>query len=97
MSAAPPSIMGKPPSCHLSVGIEELRIGDLARPAEDPLVCPRASQVTKIAEIIDSEWLVHIRGTPASGKLYWPPPLLVLSKHWHPMYTFGWVAENEPQ
>jgi hypothetical protein len=51
------------------LGIEELRIADLARPAEDPFLCPRASQVTKIAEIIDSEWLVHIRGTPASGKI----------------------------
>jgi hypothetical protein len=44
------------------------RIADLARPEEEPLLCPRASQVTKIAKIINSEWLVHIRGTPASGK-----------------------------
>jgi hypothetical protein len=60
--------VGKSPSCHLSVGIEELRIAHLARLAENPLLCRRASLVTKIAKIIDSEWLVHIRGTPASGK-----------------------------
>ena len=50
------------------IGIEELGIGDLVRTAENPLLCPRTSQVTKLAEIIDLEWLVHVHGTTTSGE-----------------------------
>ncbi|TGZ85567.1 hypothetical protein EX30DRAFT_361387 [Ascodesmis nigricans] len=34
----------------------------------DSQLCTRDSTVSKLADIIDEHWVVHIRGTPASGK-----------------------------
>ena len=34
----------------------------------DDLVCPRTERVHELARILDCERVVHVRGTPASGK-----------------------------
>jgi len=43
----------------------------LERPiTEDPHICPRERTVTELAAILDEVNIVHVRGTPASGKTY---------------------------
>ena len=37
---------------------------------EDPHVCPRERTVLELAAILDEVNIVHVRGTPASGKTY---------------------------
>ncbi|BCR89869.1 uncharacterized protein ACHE_51067S [Aspergillus chevalieri] len=37
---------------------------------EDPHVCPRERTVSELAAILDDVNIVHVRGTPASGKTY---------------------------
>lgn len=37
---------------------------------EEPRVCPRECTVSKLAAILDDVNIVHVRGTPASGKTY---------------------------
>ena len=37
---------------------------------EDPHVCPRERTVSTLATILDDVNIVHVRGTPASGKTY---------------------------
>ena len=35
---------------------------------DDPYICPRTDTVEKLATILDEERVVHVRGTPSSGK-----------------------------
>ncbi|ODM21276.1 hypothetical protein SI65_04329 [Aspergillus cristatus] len=47
---------------------------------EDPQVCPRECTVSKLAAILDDMSIVHVRGTPASGKTYLSE---LLRDHYH--------------
>ncbi|ODM16358.1 hypothetical protein SI65_08358 [Aspergillus cristatus] len=48
---------------------------------EDPLICPREHTVSKLAAILDDVNIVHVRGTPASGKTYpWGSFIELVSK-----------------
>ena len=38
--------------------------------AEDPRLCPRKRTVSELAAILDEVNIVHVHGTPASGKTY---------------------------
>src|SRR3954447_10930048 len=35
---------------------------------DDPYICPRTDTVKKLATILDEKRVVHVRGTPSSGK-----------------------------
>ena len=35
---------------------------------DDPYICPRTDTVEKLAELLDKKRVVHVRGTPCSGK-----------------------------
>ena len=37
---------------------------------EEPRICPRERTVSTLAAILDDVNIVHVRGTPASGKTY---------------------------
>ena len=38
------------------------------RPSEYPEICPRQQTVQRLAELLDQNKVMHVRGTPASGK-----------------------------
>jgi hypothetical protein len=42
-----------------------VKLGDIEA---NPYICPRTDTVQKLATILDEKWVVHVRGTPSSGK-----------------------------
>lgn len=54
----PPSLPPKP----LNPSEEQLSIQD------NPYICPRTDTIEKLATILDERRVVHVRGTPSSGK-----------------------------
>src|SRR5947208_15464794 len=62
----------------------------------DPRVCPRENTTKRLAEILDEEWLIHVRGTPSSGKTTLAKLLRDYCKLRgdRAVYLPGWVKDN---
>ena len=64
---------------------------------DDPKVCPRENTTKRLAEILDEEWLIHVRGTPSSGKT----TLALLLRDYcklrgdHAVYLPGWAKDKD--
>src|SRR5205809_5967703 len=62
----------------------------------DPKICPRQNTTKRLAEILDEEWVIHVRGTPSSGKT----TLAKLLRDYcelrreRAVYLPGWVKDN---
>jgi hypothetical protein len=83
----PPTQVPQPPNAHDS------RLKEL-----DVSICPRENTVAKLAELIAERTVVHVRGTPSSGKSILA---LLLERYYttrgvHCLLLLGWTAESDP-
>src|SRR3954447_22633113 len=66
---------------------------------DSPYICPRTDTVKKLATVLDEKRVVHVRGTPSSGKT---TLAILLWEYYHKQREFavflnGWHNVSDPR